>query len=41
MTRRIKLTIKDTLAFYDDAVGDYTFKPRQRPDRRLLVRPSR
>jgi hypothetical protein len=27
MTRRIKLTIKDTLAFYDDALGDYTFNP--------------
>jgi hypothetical protein len=27
MTRRIKLTIQDTLAFYNDSVGDYTFNP--------------
>ena len=27
MTRRIKLTIKDTLAFYNDGLGDYTFNP--------------
>ncbi len=25
MQKRIKLTIKDTLAFYNDYIGDYTF----------------
>jgi len=28
MTRRIKLTITDTLAFYDPSVKDYTFDPQ-------------
>ena len=27
MTRRIKLTIRDTLAFYRESLGDYTFNP--------------
>jgi hypothetical protein len=27
VTRRIKLTIRDTLAFYRESVGDYTFNP--------------
>ena len=27
MTRRIKLTITDTLAFYDHALADYAFDP--------------
>ena len=27
MTRRIKLTIRDTLAFYRQSLGDYTFNP--------------